>query len=163
MKKIILIKYGELTTKKANRNLFINTLYTNIKESLKEFNIKIIKNRVRMFIEVNDNNNLDEIVNKLKKIFGIHSIVIAYETDNNIDNIKNNILEIVKNINFKTFKVETKRSNKNFPHTSMEFNNIIGGLLLKNIPNINVIRRNRFPSSRISCYEKRNKNRMFIF
>lgn len=138
MKKIILIKYGELTTKKANRNLFINTLYTNIKESLKEFNIKIIKNRVRMFIEVNDNNNLDEIVNKLKKIFGIHSIVIAYETDNNIDNIKNNILEIVKNINFKTFKVETKRSNKNFPHTSMEFNNIIGGLLLKNIPNINV-------------------------
>ena len=138
MKKIILIKYGELTTKKANRNLFINTLYTNIKESLKEFNIKIIKNRVRMFIEVNDNNNIDEIVNKLKKIFGIHSIVIAYETDNNIDNIKNNILEIVKNINFKTFKVETKRSNKNFPNTSMEFNNIIGGLLLKNIPNINV-------------------------
>ena len=138
MKKIILIKYGELTTKKANRNLFINTLYNNIRESLKEYDIKIIKNRVRMFIEVMDNENLDAIIDKLSKIFGIHGIVIAYEVDNNIDNIKNNILNLVKDINFKTFKVETKRSNKNFLYTSMEFNNIIGGLLLKNIPNINV-------------------------
>ena len=51
MKKVILIKYGELTTKKANRNLFINTLYMNVKESLKDFEVKIDKNRVRMFIE----------------------------------------------------------------------------------------------------------------
>ena len=138
MKKIILIKYGELTTKKANRNLFINTLYTNIKNSLMDFDIKINKNRVRMFIEVTNDNDLDKITNKLTKIFGIHSIVIAYETDNNIENIKDNILTIVKDINFNTFKVETKRSNKNFPHTSMEFNNIIGGLLLKNKQNIKV-------------------------
>ncbi len=107
MKKIILIKYGELTTKKANRNLFINTLYNNIRESLKEYDIKIIKNRVRMFIEVMDNENLDAIIDKLSKIFGIHGIVIAYEVDNNIDNIKENVLKIVNNIDFKTFKVET--------------------------------------------------------
>lgn len=138
MKKIILIKYGELTTKKANRNLFINTLVMNIKETLKDFDIKIDKNRVRMFIEPINDNDFEPIINKLKKIFGIHSIVIAYKCDNNIDTIKNNVLEIVKNINFKTFKVETKRSNKNFQFTSMEFNNVIGGLLLKNIYNINV-------------------------
>ena len=138
MKKIILIKYGELTTKKANRNLFINILYNNIKETLKEYEINIVKNRVRMFIEVTNDYEFDNIVDKLTKIFGIHGIVIAYEVDNNIDNIKENVLKIVNNIDFKTFKVETKRSNKNFPHTSMEFNNIIGGLLLKNINNIKV-------------------------
>ncbi len=139
MKKIILIKYGELTTKKANRNLFINTLYNNILESLKGINVNITKSRVRMFIEPLNINDLDIIITKLKKIFGIHSIVIAYETDNNdIDTIKTTILNITKNIKFKTFKVETKRSNKNFSIPSMEFNNIIGGLLLKNIPNIKV-------------------------
>lgn len=138
MKKIILIKYGELTTKKANRNLFINTLHQNIKEALKEENIKIEKNRVRMFIEPLDNQKLEPIINKLTKIFGIHSIVITNKVDNNIDTIKQNVLEIAKNTQFKTFKVETKRSNKNFPIPSMEFNNIIGGLLLKNIPNIKV-------------------------
>ncbi len=137
MNKIILIKYGELTTKKANRNVFIKILTENIQKSLKDYEIKINKNRVRMFIEVLDN-NFDEIINKLTKIFGIHSIVIANKTDNNIDNIKNEVLNIAKNTKFKTFKVETKRSNKNFPIQSMEFNNIIGGLILKNIPNIKV-------------------------
>lgn len=138
MKKIILIKYGELTTKKANRNLFINTLYQNIKEALKEENIKIEKNRVRMFIEPLDDANIERIVDKLTKIFGIHSIVIAYPCDNNIDTIKETTLKIAEKLNFKTFKVETKRSNKNFPITSQEFNHVIGGLLLKNIPNIKV-------------------------
>ena len=154
MKKIILIKYGELTTKKANRNLFINTLYTNIKDSLKDYNIKIDKNRVRMFIEPQYDNDFDTIVNKLTKIFGIHSIVIAYECDNNIDTIKNNILEITKQIHFNTFKVETKRSNKNFPIESMEFNNIIGGLILKNIPNIKVDVHNPDYTLKIEIREK---------
>ena len=138
MQKIILIKYGELTTKKANRNLFINTLYQNIKEKLVSDNVKIEKNRVRMFIYPEDNKDIEEIINKLKKVFGIHSIVIADKVNNNIDNIKEEVLNICKNINFKTFKVETKRSNKNFEFTSMEFNNVIGGLLLKNIKDIKV-------------------------
>ena len=136
MDKIILIKYGELTTKKNNRNLFINVLYENIKNKLKNYNVKIVKNRVRMFIETDD--DIDEIVNILSNIFGIHSIVIAYKVDNNIDSIKSNVLDIVKNIEFKTFKVETKRSDKSFPIPSMEFNNIIGGLILKNISNVSV-------------------------
>ena len=57
--KIILIKYGELTTKGANRNLFINILYNNIKKALENYNVRIIKNRVRMFIETED--NIDDI------------------------------------------------------------------------------------------------------
>lgn len=138
MQKIILIKYGELTTKKANRNLFINVLTQNIKQTLKNFNIKITKNRVRMFIEINEEQEIDNIINKLKKIFGIHSIVICYKTDNNIDNIKKEILSIANFTKFNTFKVETKRSNKEFPINSMDFNNIIGGLILKNIPNTKV-------------------------
>ena len=136
MEQVILIKYGELTTKKANRNLFIKTLYENILEKLKDYQVKITKDRVRMFIETTD--NIDEIVNILSNIPGIHGIVIAYKVDTNTEEIKAKTLDIVKTINFKTFKVETKRSNKNFPIPSMKFNNIIGGLLLKNIPNIKV-------------------------
>ena len=136
MEKIILIKYGELTTKKNNRNIFINTLCENIKKQLKNYNIKIIKNRVRMFIETDD--NIDEIVEILKNVFGIHGIVVAYKVDTNIDVIKTSVLEIVKDIDFKTFKVETKRSDKRFPIPSMEFNNIIGSLVLKNKEGISV-------------------------
>ena len=136
MDKMILIKYGELTTKKANRNLFISHLYKDIKDKLKDYNINIIKDNSRMYIETND--DIENITNILTKVFGIHSIVIAYKVNTNTDIIKEKVLEVVKNINFKTFKVDTKRSYKEFPYTSMEFNNVIGGLILKSIPNISV-------------------------
>ena len=138
MEKIILIKYGELTTKKQNRKEFINQLEKNIKEKLIDEKISLTKNRVRMFIKVEDEEKTERIIKKLQKIFGIHSIVLAYKSNNNINIIEENILSIVKSISFKTFKVETKRSNKSFPIKSMDFNNRIGGLILKNIPNISV-------------------------
>ncbi len=134
--KIILIKYGELTTKGANRNLFINTLYNNIKKALENYNVTIIKNRVRMFIETED--NLYEIINILKNIFGIHSIVVATRVNTNTEEIESNVLEIAKTVEFKTFKVETSRTDKNFPIPSMDFSRRIGAIILKNIPNIKV-------------------------
>ena len=137
MERIILIKYGELTTKKANRNLFIARIYEQMRELLTNYDVKIIKNRVRMFIECNDE-NLDEVVNIVKNIFGIHSIVIAYKVKTDIKDIEKNVLDIVKNIEFKTFKVETDRADKSFPIPSMEFSKNIGALILKNIPNIKV-------------------------
>ena len=136
MKQIIFIKYGELTTKKANRNLFINILYQNIKDSLKNYQVKITKNRVRMYIETDD--NTDEIIDILKNIFGIHSIVVANRVNTNIEEIKKNVLEIASSLSFKTFKVETKRSDKNFAIKSPEFNELIGSFLLKNIKDIKV-------------------------
>ena len=50
--KIILIKYGELTTKGANRNLFINTLYNNIKKALENYNAKNCNFSIQKFILV---------------------------------------------------------------------------------------------------------------
>ena len=138
MEKIILIKYGELTTKKANRGLFINILTQNVKKALKVFDIKLIHNRVRMFIEVKNDNEMDAIIEKLTKVFGIHSIVICYKSNNNIDDIKKNVLSVAHGVEFRTFKVVTKRCDKKFPIKSMEFNNVIGGVLLKNIDGIKV-------------------------
>ena len=126
MQKLILIKYGELTTKKGNRNQFINKLNENIKKMI---NVKIIKKRDRMYILTND---VDSVSKKLQKVFGLQGIVIAYQVNTNSEDIKKGVLEVLKNINFKTFKVETKRANKNFEIKSMEFNNIIGSLVLKN-------------------------------
>ena len=65
MEKIILIKYGELTTKKENRNMFINILYENIKNSLKGIDYTITKNRVRMFITPKSDYDFELIINKL--------------------------------------------------------------------------------------------------
>ena len=129
--KIILIKYGELTTKKDNRKVFINILYNNIKKALSEYKVNIIKTRDRMYIETTE--NIDEIVDILKNIFGIHSIVVATRVNTNIEEIEATILEVVKTIDFTTFKVETNRADKSFPINSMDFSRKIGSLVLKNI------------------------------
>ena len=121
MDRIILIKYGELTTKKGNRNFFINTLYNNLKSKLSNYEVNIKKDRSRMYIEFLDK-DLDSIKSIIDKIFGIHSYHIAYIVDNDEVNIKNKALDILKETNFKTFKVETKRSNKNFTIHSQDMN-----------------------------------------
>ena len=137
MDRIILIKYGELSTKKANRNFFINTLYNNVKNKLINYDVKISKDRARMYIEFRDN-ELEDIKSIIDRVFGIHMYHIAYIVNTNIDDISNKVVEILKNEVFSTFKVETKRSYKAFPQDSMEISRKLGGVVLKNIDNVSV-------------------------
>ena len=137
MDRIILIKYGELTTKKGNRNFFINTLYNNLKNKLSKYEVNIKKDRSRMYVEFLDK-DLDDIKSVIDKIFGIHSYHIAYIVENDADIIKEKVLDILKEIEFKTFKVETKRSNKNFSIHSQDMNRVIASNILKNIDDIGV-------------------------
>ena len=135
MEQLIVIKYGELTTKKGNRNTFINALKNNIKRVLVNNDYNIIANRDHIYIETKE---IDDVLKKLKKVCGIQGVLVAYKVNTNTDTIKEEVLNILKNMTFKTFKVETKRALKSFPINSMEFSRIIGGHILKNIPNINV-------------------------
>lgn len=138
MEKLIMIKYGELTTKKENINLFITTLKQNINQKLKEENVLIHFDKGRMFIRVL-NHNFASILNKLKEVFGIHEIVICYELKTlNLEEIKNELLSLIKEKDFHTFKVETKRSNKKIPKTSTEISSEVGGFILKNKEKVKV-------------------------
>ena len=137
MDKVILIKYGELSTKKANRNFFINTLYKNICNKLRDFNVHIHKDRARMYIEF-QNEDLSSIKSIIDSVFGIHSYHIATLVPSDDSVIQNKLLELVSSLEFHTFKIETKRSNKNFPIHSQDYNRVLGGLLLKNLSGISV-------------------------
>ena len=120
MDNLILIKYGELTTKKDNRKFFIDTLEKNIRRIVND-DIRIIKDRVRMYIICDD---VKSVALKLKKVFGIYSIVICHKVNNN--------LEDVLDKNKKTFKLVTNRADKSFEIPSMEFSRKLGAMILKN-------------------------------
>ena len=132
MDKLILIKYGELTTKKDNRKLFIKILKNNIKKKLANIPVNIESNNSCMYITTNEE-YLDEVLNILNHVFGIHSIVVCDKVNNNIEEIYSKALEIMQKEKFSTFKVETKRSNKDFPIPSLEFSRKVGAVILKNI------------------------------
>lgn len=130
MDRVVLIKYGELTTKKGNRKFFINTLYQNLKKKLNNLDVKISRDISRMYIEFSDS-DLDLVLKKLNQVFGIHTYQVAYKIETDSEAIKNLAVTIMEN-KVGTFKVETKRANKNFLIQSTEFSRQLGGLILKN-------------------------------
>lgn len=140
MNKVILIKYGELTTKKSNRKFFINTLYNNILKKLKYLDVVISKDMSRMYIEY-DSINENLVLKRIGEIFGIHAYEIAYKVETDKDNILDTIKEVlssnIDNNNY-TFKVETKRSYKKFSMDSMECNHFFGSFILKKFSNLKV-------------------------
>ena len=137
MNRVILIKYGELTTKKDNRKMFVNVLHKNIINKLKGLNVFVYKDLSRMYIEF-DEKDLDLILSKINKIFGIYAYTVAYKIESSTEAIEKAILDILPTTNFNTFKVETKRSDKSFPIQSIDFSKMMGGVILKNKNNIKV-------------------------
>ena len=133
MKKVIIIKYAELNTKKDNIEFFIKLLKKNVETVINDKTKKITYDHGRMFIE-SESDDFDELLVKVQKVFGIHEINIAYKLDTtDIEVVKETLAELVKEKEFNTFKVVTKRSDKSYPLDSMEISRMLGGVVLKTL------------------------------
>ena len=159
MNRVILIKYGELSTKKDNRNFFIKTLYKNIESKLDGYDVKITKDLGRMYIYFNDN-DLDNIINIMGSIFGIHTYHVAYIADTNIESIEDTIIKSLEKEHFKTFKVVVKRSDKSFQLDSPALSKRLGGVILKNINDISVDVHN--PDMTVTVEVRENKSYIYF-
>lgn len=134
MNRVIIIRYAELYLKGKNRNFFEKLLIDNIKSSLKGLECGMRFNRSRY--EIFDYTREAEIIDRLKKVFGIHSISIAIKCNYDIDSILETVagLEIPSG----TFKVDTNRADKSYPLISTEVSARAGGVILKNNPQLKV-------------------------
>ena len=133
-----MVKYGELSTKKANINMFLKQLKVNVAKALDGMNVDIKFDKGRMFIDLHED-NFDKVSEALKNVFGIHEYNIAYKLDTREpDEIGEAVLNLVRELEFTTFKVVTKRSDKKFPLDSMEFSRKMGGVILKGLGNKSV-------------------------
>ena len=131
MNKLVLVKYApEIFLKGLNRNKFEKKLKNNITKKLKDVEHQIVLDQGRWFIKSND---LDEIVDRVRRVFGVQEVSIVTEIEGTLDNIKEEALRRVKESNAKSFKIETNRANKNFPKNSMEISREVGGYVLSNL------------------------------
>ena len=87
-KKVILLRYGELFLKGKNRNLFEKRLIENIKKVLTDIEYKFIRTQNRYYIEDFDESLQDEIVERVRKVFGLHSLSIAIKLPTDYQNLK---------------------------------------------------------------------------
>lgn len=134
----ILIRYGELSLKKTNRKQFINRVNSHIKSSLKGYNnITLEPCGLRFYIHLNGE-DASSIVEKLRRIPGIYSFSLVTKCSSNMDEIKELAKKVLMIEDFEnsTFKVETHRGEKSFPHTSIEISKMVGSFLFREIPGL---------------------------
>lgn len=134
MDRVYLISFGEIGLKGKNRPFFETTLVKRIKKSLSLFkDLKVYKTHGRIFVETKANSS--EVVDRLKRIFGIVGISLALRTQLNLEDICNaavSLLEEYDDLQGKTFKIEARRPNKSFPCKSPEIASRVGAYVLKN-------------------------------
>ncbi len=127
----ILLRYGELTLKGKNRKDFERKLLENINKQLADFDIVIKRDRSRVYVEQVTDNNKDKIIEKLKKIPGIYSFSLAEIINNDIETIKDFVLQTFDDSK-PLFRINSKRLNKKYPLISEEINKAVGGHVLIN-------------------------------
>jgi len=136
--KVIYIKFGELTLKGKNRREFSSCLNKNVKNALSSYEgleILFQYDSIRIFnIKPED---FDTIFNIVKAIPGISYVIEAYVVDRDLDQLHGLIDELIED-EPTTFKVETKRIDKKYPTTSMDFTRILGGYILSKFKNLKV-------------------------
>ena len=142
MKEIILCKYGEIALKGLNKSTFESMMMKSIRRRLKKFGeINITKAQSTVYVEpVDDNIDVDEVVDRLSKIFGIIKLCRCCVVEKTMDAILNDSIEYIREDMeaARTFKVDAKRSDKKFPYKSPDICNELGGKLLETFPHLSV-------------------------
>ena len=142
MKEIILIKVGEIALKGLNRRSFEDVLVKNIKHRIKDlgkFNITVAQSTI--YIEpVSDDIDLDDVCERVSQVFGIVAFSRALVCEKSMDDILEKAPDYLYDelMGAKTFKVESKRSDKKFPLKSPEISATVGGKILEHFPHLKV-------------------------
>lgn len=137
MEPVVVVRYSEIGLKGRNRGYFEKKLIDNIRKIARPPEVN--KRYGRIIIRLKDM-SFDEIKERLKYVFGIKNFSFAFAVSHDIEEIKKAVLELLKMklSNHRTFKVETKRSYKQFPMTSHELSAYIGGFVLENFEGLKV-------------------------
>lgn len=123
----ILVRFGELTTKGKNRKTFIQKLFQNTKEALKQFDrLTYELTYDRLYILLNGEDQ-KAVTQALKRVFGILSFSLAIKVPSELDAIKEAASFLIERSEGQSFKIDTKRNDKNFPMTSQEISRAVAG------------------------------------
>lgn len=127
----ILVRFGELSTKGKNKKDFIKRLLINVKNALSAYpHLTYERTHDRLYILLHGE-DADQVAEILSHVFGISSFSFAIRVESDIEQIKEMSLSIAKQSVAKTFKIDTKRSDKRFPMISDEINRAVAGPILK--------------------------------
>ena len=134
MRQVLLVRFGEVHLKGQNRPFFMKKLTENVRKAVASAGATVWLSDSRIYVADMD---IEEAAERVRRVFGIHSVSPAWEMDKDFELIAEKCVELSKDLKG-TFKVMARRSDKRFPMTSMEMNAEIGGRILDANPNLTV-------------------------
>ncbi len=135
MERVLLVRMGEIFLKGDNRPQFINALARRVRYAIWPLHGRLELAQGRMYVKgVQD---MDLCVDKVTKVFGVHSVSPALEVEKDLAAIERAAIEMTKDLSG-SFKVSARRADKRFPMDSMQINAHLGGVVLDNNPNLHV-------------------------
>lgn len=139
-----LIKYAEIGVKGKNKYIFEDALVRQINIALKKSvgAFKVYREVGRIYVDVFDDYDDDDVIQALQKVFGIAAICpLVKIEDNGWEDLKQQIISYMRQVYGNkelTFKVNARRARKNYPKTSVEINMDIGEAILDAFPRYSV-------------------------
>lgn len=139
---IVLLKYGEIALKGLNRPMFEQRLLKNLAGALApagEFRIR--KSQSMIYVEpMDDTIDMDDAIARMRKVFGIVNICPAVSCEKDMESIAKTVIACLRDMDTegKSFKVEAKRGDKQFPLNSPQICQQMGGCILKNVKGLRV-------------------------
>lgn len=137
----IICHYSEIGLKRGNRSFFEKCLIDDIKKKIpSELFLSVSRISGRILVKLTDDayKSKEKLKDDLLSVFGISSFLFCTRSDQEINSISDTTINLLKKERFKTFKIETKRSEKSFSINSQEVNAQVGEAVLKKIPNVKV-------------------------
>lgn len=142
MQEIILVKYGEMALKGMNKKTFEDILVKNMKRRIKSLGrSKITRAQSTIYIiPQEDNFDINEAAERLKKVFGIAALCRAAVCEKDFSDITAVSCKYLEELlsYAKTFKVTAKRADKSFPMKSPEICRELGGILIEKFSHLTV-------------------------
>ncbi len=142
VEKVISVSVGELALKGLNRKYFEDKLISQIKSATKDLGAPSIYKEQGKFYIKGEEKYYDQIISRVKKIFGIVYLSPCIKVGKNMSEIKEGSIcalrKVLDNKNINTFKVETNRVDKSFPLKSPEVSREIGGVILEKFQKLTV-------------------------
>ena len=130
MKRTILIHYHEINLKGNNRGWFEAHLQQHIVSLLKGLAYASVQRFAgRLLIELNSESPLEEITNRLKMVFGVANLAVAWEVAAEMESIQSGLLELVPSTSFRSFRIDARRGTKDFPLNSQQLNQQLGAFV----------------------------------
>ena len=135
-RELILVRYGEIFLKGQNRPYFMRTLVKRVQEAVKPLHGRVWLHDGRIFVA--DFDDRDACIQRVTKVFGVHSVCPALEMEkDDFEAIAQRALEMTADL-AGTFKVSARRSDKRYPMDSPQINQELGGRILAAHPSLKV-------------------------